>query len=1336
MGIVLRALDPDLQRPLAVKVLLVREEAQRQQVHRFLREARITGQLQHPGIPPVHEVGSLADGRPFFAMKLIEGRTLEGLLTERSQHDLSHFVGIFEQVCQTVAYAHSRGVVHRDLKPGNVMVGAFGEVQVMDWGLARVLGEREDSSPSEPSGREEPAGSPVATQAGTVLGTLAYMAPEQARGESDRVDERADVFGLGSILCELLTGEPPYVGPSGADVCRQAMQAELGDAFTRLQRSGADADLIRLACRCLAQRREDRPANGAEVARAVSAWQEGMRARLRQAERERTEAQVKVAEERKRRWLFAGLAGALVALIGVAVGSAVWLQRKEAASKRERDDQAQHVRDAAGTALEQSADLGRQQHWAEAAAVLKHALARVGESANEETAQPDGAELRQQLRQALAEVNLVATLEQIRLEGSIRIGINQVWNTPGGDAAVAAERKGPRSDYATELRQVGLDFEKGDLQELAEKVRASRLREQLVAALDRWATRTTDLRLKDRLLAVARKADPDPGPWKDRFRDRSLWHNRDAVQRLAREAKLEKLSPTVILLLSDLLLDVRLSRPRIDLLERAQRLYPDDFWLNFELGSALLLSRARLEDAMGFLRAAVSLRPRSTAAWTNLACVLRAKDDPQGALEYLNQAHQLSPSSPYPLINLAATLRELDRPKEALARIEQARKLGGNVPEVHAFKGMVLEDLGDLAGAEAAYRETLKRDRGNAAAYDRLGRLFLGKGNLDAAQDCFRKVIDFIPHWSPGHAGFAAVLVARGDQGGAEQTLRKALALGPEQADAHAELGRFLVRRKKADEGLAHLIRACSLAPQRLNPQVRLIESYLDLGESEQASRAARQLLDRCPRRHEAYQCLSHALHAKGDLSGAEEVAARALTLFPGRAEPAYNVGLCREKRGNVAGAILAYREALKRNPRHAEAHVNLGRLLLRRGEISEAQRLFSRAAKLAPKLAQAQHGLARLYQVQGNRAKAVATFRLAVQLDPHRAPFHHDLGLALAEQGDLAGAAAAFRKALEIDRNFAGAHTNLGNLLGMQGKWNLALPHSRKAAELAPQDPSAHCNLGLALLNTSDTGGAVASLRRATTLAPRNATFQINLGAALLNNGDPTGAVAAFRQAILLEPANPRGHGALGEALLREGRVAEALEATDRALSLLPGDQPLRSILLRQRHLARQTLPLARKLEAVAKGKEKPTDGDEAVALAELARRRGQPVLAVRLYTAAFAEKPALAQGDTVLPFAAAHAAVAASTGKGDGDDLDDGERMRLRRQALAWLQTGCERWQAVRERKGADRAAVARVVVPWLHDPGLAPIRGKDALARLPAKERLQWQKLWANLAALSKP
>jgi serine/threonine protein kinase len=251
MGAILRVWDDDLRRVLAMKVVLGRDETgagdpsdvDAKTLGRFLEEAQITGQLDHPGIVPVHELGLGADGRVYFTMRLVKGRDLKHVfdLVHSSQEDWNQTraLGVILKVCEALSYAHDKGVVHRDLKPANIMVGKYGEVYVMDWGLARVLG-REDRhdvrlQPETHStmsqvrterheSRGETPDSRLVTMDGDVVGTPSYMPPEQAKGQLDKLGRHSDVYAIGAMLYHLIGGEMPYV-PKDATVSQHTVLA-------------------------------------------------------------------------------------------------------------------------------------------------------------------------------------------------------------------------------------------------------------------------------------------------------------------------------------------------------------------------------------------------------------------------------------------------------------------------------------------------------------------------------------------------------------------------------------------------------------------------------------------------------------------------------------------------------------------------------------------------------------------------------------------------------------------------------------------------------------------------------------------------------------------------------------------------------------------------------------------------------------------------------------------------------------------------------------------------------------------------------------------------------
>jgi serine/threonine protein kinase len=214
MGAVFLVEDSRLGRRVAMKVLDLPDRAGELEA-RLLREARVLAQIEHPGIVPVHDVGALADGRVFYTMKYVEGHRLDAWAG--SAASLAERLRLFEKICEPVAFAHSRGVLHRDLKPPNVMVGPFGEVLVMDWGVAKIVsgaavtesasadGGSAVSATGSPGPKFESRAPAADTAHGSVLGTPGYMAPEQARGEVAQLDSRADIYSLGAILKFLAT---------------------------------------------------------------------------------------------------------------------------------------------------------------------------------------------------------------------------------------------------------------------------------------------------------------------------------------------------------------------------------------------------------------------------------------------------------------------------------------------------------------------------------------------------------------------------------------------------------------------------------------------------------------------------------------------------------------------------------------------------------------------------------------------------------------------------------------------------------------------------------------------------------------------------------------------------------------------------------------------------------------------------------------------------------------------------------------------------------------------------------------------------------------------------
>ena len=746
MGAVLRGRDPALGRELALKVLLTRC-GDREALRRFQEEAQIGGQLQHPSLVPVYELGTDGDGRPFFAMKLVDGKTLSVQLKERKTlaDDLPRFLTILEQVCQAVGYAHARGVIHRDLKPANIMVGAFGEVQVMDWGLAKVLGKetRERQRPEQTAihtARTESGG--TESRDGSVLGTPAYMAPEQARGEIDRLDARTDVFGLGAILCEVLTGQPVFTGASVADILGRAARGDLAETYARLDGSGADAELVRLAKACLAPEAAARPRDGGEVAAQVTAYRAGVAERLRASELERTAATVKAREERKRRRLALALAASVVLLLVLGGGVFTWIRQQRLEREAERLRQEAELVRQTENDLSRAALARQEKKWPDAWKAMERAEERLASGGSEE--------LRERVQQARAELErvrkdqiMVARLIEARLKGST---INP-YQAKSGSAADTAFREA--------FAEYGLDVENLTPELAGEKIRQSAIRDELVCALYDWAGATIEFRSGAwqptprgwRLVHLAEKNDPDP--WRKQFVEPVEKRDRAMVLRLAKQADPVQLSPLTACYVAGCLILVGKGEKAVALLQEVHRRHPDDFQLNVELARSYLYYAKpfRPDEAARYYTAASVLRPNTAQVYSELGNALRRHNKLPEAIAALHEAIRINPDCSSAYFYLGLALLRQGKPGEAKDAFRKNLSLEPDTKdskERHNNLGAAFMNQGKLADAAAEYNESIRLDPEHALPHYRLGWVLRRQGKFKHSLASFERAQELV----------------------------------------------------------------------------------------------------------------------------------------------------------------------------------------------------------------------------------------------------------------------------------------------------------------------------------------------------------------------------------------------------------------------------------------------------------------------------------------------------------------------------------------------------------------------------------------------------------------
>jgi serine/threonine-protein kinase len=752
MGIVFRAKHLRLNRRVAVKMLLAGAYAAAREKERFQREAEAVAALRHPNIVQVYDVGE-HEGRPYFTMELVEGGSLAKALAGTPQ-PTRKAAEMVATLAGAVHAAHASGIVHRDLKPSNILLTADGTPKITDFGLARRL--------------DDVAG---LTQTGVALGTPSYMAPEQALGQTDAVGPAVDVYALGAILYELVTGRPPFRAATAAETVQQVISQEPA-APSRLN-DKIPRDLETICLRCLHKEPRRRYESAAALADDLKRFLDGRPIQARPVGR----------VERVWRWcrrnpMAAALLAAALVLLALAIGGGLWFVQARAERKAEATQRDKELRNEVATSVAQAASLRKGYHFGEARELLEQARQRL------ESAGPD--DLRRLVEWGRADLDLAERLDDIRIQGSAPIEgrYDPSWVEPR---------------YGSVFAETGLGSVGDDIEVVAARVRGSAVREEIVAALDDWASITPDRDRRDWLLKVAAAADPHPA--RDRLRQSGLWDNRELwkdperEKQLTEELREAELSPQLATTL------YRIGRASggdgVKLLTVVQTRFPQDFWLNYALGMGLAQAR-RWDEALGYLRTTVALRPKASATHYVVGRILYDMRRVDESIGYLREALRLDKKYVRAHGTLAEILYGRGRRDEAYSHLQEALSIEPTSAEVHVVLSRALHAMGRLDEALEYCHRAVQLDPKSGAAHQNLGRAFAERRDWARAADGYARALKHRPT-DDGHFWFeyAALLVLSGDRSGYEK------------ACAHMieKCGKAVWLRSY------HVARACTLTP-------------------------------------------------------------------------------------------------------------------------------------------------------------------------------------------------------------------------------------------------------------------------------------------------------------------------------------------------------------------------------------------------------------------------------------------------------------------------------------------------------------------------------------------